>query len=121
MTNREEVAKRLRQAGERLRGSCCSGAAVFVTVKDIIGMSKVINRKAFFDRLADLIDHTCHMSCEYDSGDEDTKDYMELIVSSPEDTVACHCHTCDTVFRFERGIVPDYCPFCGARVVRYDD
>lgn len=48
MTNRQEVAEKLRQVGESLRGSCCSGASVFVTVKDIIGISKAINRKAFF-------------------------------------------------------------------------
>lgn len=72
------------------------------------------------ETLADLIDPTCHMSCEYGNGDDDTDEYMELIVDTPEDTVACHCHACDIVFRFERGIVPDYCPFCGARVVRDD-
>lgn len=120
MTNRQEVAEKLRQAGERLRGSCCSGAAVFVTVKDIIGISKVINRKAFFDRLADLIDPTCHMSWECGNGDDDTDEYMEEIAGTHEDTVACHCHECDEVFRYDRGIIPNYCPACGARVVRDD-
>lgn len=51
-------------------------------------------------------------------GDDDTDEYMELIADTPEDTVACHCHECDWVFRFERGIVPNYCPACGARMVR---
>lgn len=64
---------------------------------------------------------TTQMSYEYGNGDNRTEEYMELIARSPEDTVACHCHTCNMVFRFERGIVPDYCPFCGARVVRDHD
>ena len=68
--------------------------------------------------LADLIDPTCHMSCKYGSGDDETDEYMEEIAFTPEDTVACHCHTCDTVFRYDRGIIPNYCPNCGARVVR---
>lgn len=54
---------------------------------------------------------TTQMSCEYGNGDNRTEEYMELIARSPEDTVACHCHACNMVFRFERGIVPDYCPF----------
>lgn len=38
-----------------------------------------------------------------------------------EDTAACHCHECDEVFRYDRGIIPNYCPSCGARVVRDED
>lgn len=60
------------------------------------------------------------MSYEYGNGDDRTEEYMELIDRTPEDTVACHCHACNMVFRFERGIVPDYCPFCGAKVVNDD-
>lgn len=104
MTNRQEVAEKLRKAGERLRGSCCSGAAVFVTVKDIIGLSEVSNRKAFFDRLADIIDPTCHMvDSEWDNG---------------ECTWGCICKECGAKFEHERAIYLNYCPNCGARVVR---
>lgn len=63
---------------------------------------------------------TTQMSYEYGNGDDRTEEYMELIDRTPEDTVACHCHACNMVFRFERGIVPDYCPFCGAKVVNDD-
>lgn len=69
-------------------------------------------------RLADLIDPTCHMSWEYGNGDDDTEEYMEEIAGTHEDTVACHCHSCDEVFRYDRNVIPNYCPHCGARVVR---
>lgn len=76
------------------------------------------NYTGIFIRLADLIDPTCHMSWEYGNGDDDTEEYMEEIAGTHEDTVACHCHECDEVFRYDRGIIPNYCPHCGARVVR---
>lgn len=103
MANRQEVAARLREAGKRLRGSCCSGAAVFVTVKDTIGLSEVSNRKAFFDRLADLIDSTCHMR-------ETVEDERTVYV----------CSNCGSWKSEDKKILSlfNYCPVCGARVVR---
>ena len=123
MTNREEVAKKWRKVGERLdkeppislMGTAC------ITLFELLESAGIRDNNSYsdvFNRLADLIDPTCHMSWECDNGDDDTDEYMELIADTPEDTVACHCHACDIVFRFERNIVPDYCPFCGARVVR---
>lgn len=113
MTNREEVAGKLRRIEEDV-----DYETAFMEIDTIIGTKDNYSFSFFFNRLADLIDPTCHMSCECSNGDDDTDEYMELIADTPEDTVACHCHACDIVFRFERGIVPDYCPFCGARVVR---
>lgn len=113
MTSREEVAKKLRRIEEDV-----DYETAFMEIDTIIGTKDNYSFSFFFNRLADLIDPTCHMSCECSNGDDDTDEYMELIADTPEDTVACHCHACDIVFRFERGIVPDYCPFCGARVVR---
>lgn len=117
MTSRQEVAEKLRQAGERLRGSCCSGAAVFVTVKDIIGISKVINRKAFFDRLADLIDPTCRIVYADESWDSPDVGHI--------DEWHYECSRCryelndGEMDEFEGGALPfSYCPNCGARVVR---
>lgn len=123
MTNRKEVAKRWREIGERLDKippTSLTGTAC-VTLFELLGSAGIRNNNSYsdvFNRLADLIDPTCHMSWECGNGDDDTDEYMELIVDTPEDTVACHCHACNIVFRFERGIVPDYCPFCGARMVR---
>ena len=117
MTNRQEVAEKLRKGG-----IARNEAEAYVLLLHCIGirpqLPAVNTYKPALERLADLIDPTCHMSCECDNGDDDTDEYMELIADTSEDTVACHCHACDIVFRFERNIVPDYCPFCGARVVQ---
>jgi hypothetical protein len=112
MNSREEVAWKLRRIEEDV-----DYETAFMEIDTIIGTKDNYSFSFFFNRLANLIDPTCHMSWEYDNGDDDTDEYMELIADTPEDTVACHCHACDIVFRFERNIVPGYCPFCGARVV----
>lgn len=117
MTNREEVAKKLREAWD------CNGGFSMTSDTAIYQLSKVVCAQGktyefFFNRLADLIDPTCHMSWEYGNGDDETDEYMDEIACTPEDTVACHCHECGWVFRFERGIVPNYCPSCVARVMR---
>ena len=117
MTNREEVAEKLREAGKGNNDWSMGINAAFFKIGDIIG-TRYRSYEFFFNTLADLIDPICQMNWEYGNGDDDTDEYMELIVDTPEDTVACHCHACDIVFRFERNIVPDYCPFCGARVMR---
>ena len=123
MTSREEVAKRWRKVGERLDKeppSSLTGTAC-TTLFELLESAGIRDNNSYsdvFNRLADLIDPTCHMSCEYGNSDEDTDEYMDNIAFTPEDTVACHCHTCDEVFRYDRGIIPNYCPHCGARVVQ---
>ena len=123
MTNRQEVAKRWRKVGERLdkeppislTGTAC------ITLWELLESAGIRDNNSYsdvFSRLADLIDPTCHMSWEYGNGDDDTNEYMDNIAFTPEDTVACHCRACGEVFRYDRGIVPNYCPNCGARVVR---
>lgn len=122
MTSRQEVAKKLRESGKWLdSGDTASIREAFYLIDQDVEAPQGREFAPFFNRLADLIDPTCQMSCECVNGDDDTDEYMELIADTPEDTVACHCHACDIVFRFERGIVPDYCPFCGSRVVTDDD
>lgn len=117
MTNRKEVAKKLREGGIARNVS-----EAYVLLLHCIGirpqLPAVNTYKPALERLADLIDTTCHMSWEYGNGDDDTEEYMEEIAGTHEDTVACHCHECDEVFRYDRGIIPNYCPACGARVVR---
>lgn len=64
------------------------------------------------ERLADLIDPTCHVSDE------------EVTHQPTLDAIAVHVYTCDTCSStFYMGDVcmhpePLYCPYCGARVVR---
>ena len=117
MTNRQEVAKKLRKVNQGYGGwFITSDNAIYEIGKAIHAQGKPLD--FFFNRLADLIDPTCHMSWEYGNGDDETDEYMEEIAGTHEDTVACHCHMCDEVFRYDRGIVPNYCPSCGARVVR---
>nr|DAY03062.1 MAG TPA: DNA-directed RNA polymerase [Caudoviricetes sp.] len=113
MTNREEVAEKLRRIEEDV-----DYETAFMEIDTIIGTKDNYSFSFFFNRLADLIDPTCHMSWEYGNGDDDTEEYMEEIAGTHEDTVACHCHECDEVFRYDRGIIPNYCPNCGARVMR---
>ena len=114
---RKETLKTIREGGIARNVS-----EAYVLLLHCIGirpqLPAVNTYKPALERLADLIDPTCHMSCEYGSGDEVTDEYMDNIAGTPEDTVACHCHACDTVFRYERNIIPNYCPSCGARVVR---
>lgn len=123
MTNRQEVAEKLRQAGESLRDSCCSGATVFVTVKDTIGLNDVSNRKAFFDRLADLIDPTCRIYYTDTSTNTPDTGY------EPDGYYSCSC--CGELHDLFAEAWDDYqaidyegeppfryCPHCGARVVR---
>lgn len=118
MTNRQEVAQKLRKVGEIADNEYDSSDEAFCVIDDIIGTDNSHYYKDSFDRLADLIDPTCTMSCGYDNCNDSTAMYLELIACSPEDTVACCCHSCGDVFRYERGIVPNYCPNCGARVLQ---
>lgn len=114
---REETLKTIREGGIARNVS-----EAYVLLLHCIGIKPqlpaVNTYKPALERLADLIDPTCHMSCEYGNGDDETDEYMEEIFCTPEDTVACHCHSCDEVFRYDRNVIPNYCPNCGARVVR---
>lgn len=51
----------------------------------------------------------CKLETDYDE--------LEVIAYSPEDTWAYKCSACDLSFRYDRGIKPNYCPICGAKVV----
>lgn len=77
------------------------------------------------ERLADLIEpepeHTCKIRQSYFDSDNELNEIMEGIAFSPEDTVACICEACGHDWRYDRGIRPNYCPNCGAKVIELRD
>ena len=105
MTNREEVAKKWREAGERLdkeppislTGTAC---ITFFELLESAGIRDNNSYSDVFNRLADLIDPTCH-----DFGGEEG-------TNGENYGFACSlCGWCGDVAK------PNYCPHCGARVV----
>lgn len=103
MTNREEVAKKLREAARTFDKEYPNGAkdwldenAAFDTVDEIIGTDDSAQYEPFFDRLANLIDHTCKP------------------VEAGNNIVCSECGA---------DLYDDdlYCSHCGSRVVRRND
>ena len=92
MTNREEVAARLRETGEDNNDWSMGVNAAFFKIDDIIG-AQYKSYGFFFNRLADLIDPTCKP------------------VEAGNNIVCSECGA---------DLYDDdlYCPRCGARVVR---
>lgn len=102
MTSREEIAKKLRE-GSIARNE----AEAYVPLLHCIGirpqLPAVNTYKLALERLADLIDPTCH-----DFGGEEG-------TNGESYNFACSaCGWCGDITE------PKYCPFCGARVVRDD-
>lgn len=90
MTNREEVAKKLRKIKEDV-----DYETAFMEIDTIIGTKDNYSFSFFFNRLADLIDPTC---------------------TPEEDGYNIVCSECEAdIYDDEL-----YCPHCGARVVRDD-
>lgn len=140
MTERQEVAEKLREAGRELDGDSTSSIrSAFCAIDRIIGTQDTSRTfEPFFNRLADLIDHpTCeYLPCAYatwfDDDDEECEDTKLEAFGSDEN--AC-CSSCgyemmtgeDGWFDYEREehgnrLIPlfDYCPGCGSRVVSED-
>ena len=59
---------------------------------------------------ADLGSGTCEMETSWEIRDE------LGIADAPEDTWGYRCSVCGYSFRYDRGIKPNFCPNCGARV-----
>lgn len=93
MTNREEVAKKLREAGKGNNDWSMGINAAFFKIGDIIG-ARYRSYEFFFNTLADLIDPTCHQVIE---------DETQVCSECSED--------------LDEGYGWDFCPHCGARVV----
>lgn len=96
MTNRQEVAKKLRE-----NSTTHTTEEVYVALLNCIGIT--YDYANLLNRLADLIDPTCH-----DFGGEEGTN------GEGYDFACSACGWCGDVTK------PNYCPSCGARVVRDD-
>lgn len=100
MTERQEVAEKLREAGEDIDEASLYPAAAINEITNIIDTTHNIKcYQALYNRLADLIDPTCELDLDFG---------MEYIV----------CQSCG--YELPHGTHLDetkYCPNCGARVV----
>lgn len=111
MTSRKEIAARLREAGKDNNDWSMGANAAFFKIDDIIG-AQYKSYGFFFNRLAGLIDPTCEV-VEVPDNDE----FMVRVVSG------FMCKECGHETIVERNCdgwaePPNYCPNCGARVVR---
>lgn len=101
MTNREEVAERLRVYATGFDFG--ESNPLWYVEKAVFNDIKIRNSGRVFSRLADLIDPTCHMvDTEWDNG---------------ECTYGCICKECGSRFEHEQARYLNYCPKCGARVL----
>lgn len=108
MTNREEVAARLRETGKDNNDWSMGVNAAFFKIDDIIG-AQYKSYGFFFSRLADLIDPTCTADIKREDDGIDAQPYY-----------TSSCGNCGALWDTITGaaLLPKYCPHCGARVVR---
>lgn len=99
MPNRQEVAGKLRRIEEDV-----DYETAFMEIDTIIGTKDNYSFSFFFNRLADLIDPTCHLALNEELSQELQGDMFR-------------CDKCDAAFPRINGEY-QYCPYCGARVVR---
>ena len=142
MTNSEQVAKKLREAGERLdkeapRDILAAAICVLHEFLDATDIRENNSYSAVFSSLADLIDPTCEylpVTCAvwFDDNDEE---HVDKHLEAFENAGTAFCSCCGYIvmtgeegwFDYERKehgnlLIPNfnYCPSCGARVVQDD-
>ena len=98
MTNREEVAKKLRE-----NSTLHTTDEVYVALLNCIGIT--YDYANLFNQLADLIDPTCSLTLDEELSQELQGDMFR-------------CNKCDAAFPRINGEYR-YCPSCGARVVNH--
>lgn len=111
MTNRVDVARKLRGSGDRLFGNSFGGGSV--KAMDIIreSINVAYDYGELFDHLADLIDPTCKPMITVEILTESLTKYTS------------ECSECGTVFgdfptrEQAETTHPTYCPCCGSRVI----
>ena len=107
MTNREEIAARLRASGNYLDGKDTSSMREALYLIDLnVKAPQGREFSLLFNRLADLIDPTCHMR-------ETVEDGKTMYVCS-------NCGSWKSEDNKKILSLFNYCPVCGARVVNDD-
>lgn len=111
MTNRVDVARKLRGSGDRLFGNSFGGGSV--KAMDIIrdSINVAYDYDELFDHLADLIDPTCKPMITVEILTESLTKYTS------------ECSECGAIFgdfptcEQAEATHPAYCPCCGSRVI----
>lgn len=111
MTNRVDVARKLRGSGDRLFGNSFGGGSVKAMdiIRDSINVAYDYNE--LFDHLADLIDPTCKPMITVEILTESLTKYTS------------ECSECGAIFgdfptrEQAETTHPAYCPCCGSRVI----
>lgn len=114
MTNRVDVARKLRGSGDRLFGNSFGGGSV--KAMDIIreSINVAYDYDELFDHLADLIDPTCKPMITVEILTESLTKYTS------------ECSECGAIFgdfptrKQAETTHPTYCPCCGSRVISND-
>lgn len=114
MTNRVDVARKLRGSGDRLFGNSFGGGSV--KAMDIIReyIEATYDYEDFFNRLSSLIDPTCKPVITVESLTESLTKYTS------------ECSECGAIFgdfptrEQAETTHPAYCPCCGSRVISID-
>jgi hypothetical protein len=103
MTNREEVAKKLRE-----NSTVHTTDEAYVVLLNCMGIT--YDYSDLFNRLADLIDPTCTADIKREDDGIDAQPYY-----------TSSCGNCGALWDTITGaaLLPKYCPHCGARVVNH--